>query len=78
MCRELGGRKEGVSAVIGVILMVAVTIVIAVVLLALLSAYNMPDQPYSVGVMAEERNVGGTTTLYITYYGGQDSAEFLF
>lgn len=74
MFREFA-EKRGVSPVIGVILMVAATIMIASVLIAMLNAFNLPGQPYLVSVMAEERNAGGTTTLYVTYYGGQDSAE---
>ena len=75
MFGEFGVRKKGVSAVIGVILMVAATIVIAAVLLAMLSAFNMPDQPYLVSVIAEEKNVGGITTLYVIYMGGPDHIE---
>jgi flagellin-like protein len=74
MFGEFGGRRKGVSAVIGVILMVAATIVIAAVLLAMLSAFNMPNQPYLVSVMAEERIIGGIPTLYMIYMGGPDHA----
>jgi flagellin-like protein len=55
MFRDFAGKK-GVSSVIGVILMVAATIMIAGVLIAMLVTYNLPSEPYSVSVMVEERN----------------------
>jgi flagellin-like protein len=62
MFRDFAGKK-GVSSVIGVILMVAATIVIAAVLIAMLVTYNMPSEPYSVSVMVEERNLAGKENL---------------
>ena len=68
-------RKRGVSPVIGVILMVAATIVIAAVVLAMLGGFTAPSRTYIVAVTAEERNPAGILTLYVTYQGGPDHSE---
>ena len=49
-------RKKGVSPVIGVILMVAATIVIAAVVLAMLGGFQAPATSKTVGVSASRVN----------------------
>jgi flagellin-like protein len=65
--------KKGVSPVIGVILMVAATIVIAAVVIAMLGGFAPPSKPYLVSVTAEQRVVEGTPRIYVTYQGGPDA-----
>ena len=67
--------EKGVSPVIGVILMVAATIVIAAVVLGMLGGFSLPGKVYSISVTAEERNIGGTPTIYVTYHGGPDAGS---
>ena len=67
--------EKGVSPVIGVILMVAATIVIAAVVMGMLGGFGPPSKVYSISVTAEERNPGGTPTIYITYHGGPDAGS---
>ena len=67
--------ERGVSPVIGVILMVAATIVIAAVVMGMLGGFGPPSKVYSISVTAEERNPGGTPTIYITYHGGPDAGS---
>jgi len=64
-------RKKGVSPVIGVILMVAATIVIAAVVLAMLGGFGPPKRTYTVGVTASRAPDGNVT---VTYLGGPDAA----
>jgi len=64
-------RKKGVSPVIGVILMVAATIVIAAVVLAMLGGFQAPKQQYLVTATASADIPG--TALYVTYHGGPDA-----
>jgi flagellin-like protein len=47
-------RKKGVSPVIGVILMVAATIVIAAVVLAMLGGFAPPAKSYVIGLSAKQ------------------------
>ena len=68
-------NEKGVSPVIGVILMVAATIVIAAVVLGMLGGFSLPGKVYSISVTAEERNIGGTPTIYVTYHGGPDAGS---
>jgi flagellin-like protein len=63
-------RKKGVSPVIGVILMVAATIVIASVVLAMLGGFGPPKKTYSIGVTANRAPDGNVT---VTYIGGPDA-----
>ncbi len=65
-----GGGKEGVSAVIGVILTVAATVVIAAVLLAWIGAFNLPQPPHAVLVTAKHIN---STHIEVIFMGGPDS-----
>jgi flagellin-like protein len=66
-------RKKGVSPVIGVILMVAATIVIAAVVLAMLGGFTAPRTQYMVTATASTDALG--TTAYVTYHGGPDAAQ---
>ena len=70
MGRDFAGGKKGVSAVIGVILTVAATIVIAAVLLAWLGAFTPPQAPHYVLVTAEHIN---STHIQVIFMGGPDS-----
>ena len=63
--------KRGVSPVIGVILMVAATIVIAGVVMGMLGGFGPPKKAYTVTATATENATG---YIYITYNGGPDSA----
>ena len=63
--------KRGVSPVIGVILMVAATIVIAGVVMAMLGGFGPPKKQYMVTASASENATG---YIYVTYNGGPDSA----
>ena len=63
--------KRGVSPVIGVILMVAATIVIAGVVMAMLGGFGPPKSAYIVTASASENATG---YIYVTYNGGPDSA----
>ena len=65
-------RKKGVSPVIGVILMVAATIVIAAVVLAMLGGFQAPSRQYVVMATATCNATG--TGVFVTYQGGPDSA----
>jgi flagellin-like protein len=65
-----GRRKKGVSPVIGVILMVAATIVIAAVVLAMLGGFTAPKRQYLVTATAAEN---ATSYIHVTYTGGPDA-----
>jgi len=67
--------KRGVSPVIGVILMVAATIVIAAVVIAMLGGFSAPGKTYTVMATADKRFDGTNYDLYVTYQGGPDHAE---
>ena len=62
--------KRGVSPVIGVILMVAATIVIAGVVMAMLGGFGPPKKQYLVTASASENTTG---YIYVTYNGEPDS-----
>jgi len=63
--------EKGVSPVIGVILMVAATIVIAAVVLGMLGGFGPPKKTYVVAVSAS-RTAGGKVT--VTFEGGPDAS----
>jgi len=63
--------EKGVSPVIGVILMVAATIVIAAVVLGMLGGFGPPKKTYVVAVSAS-RTTGGNIT--VTFEGGPDAS----
>ena len=65
-------RKKGVSPVIGVILMVAATIVIAAVVLAMLGGFQAPSRLYIVTASATTNATG--ERIDVTYNGGPDHA----
>jgi flagellin-like protein len=71
--------KSGVSPVIGVILMVAATIVIAGVVMAMLGGFGPPKRVYMVTATASEMmNTTGTTIaadITITCTGGPDANQ---
>ena len=69
--RSNSRSKRGVSPVIGVILMVAATIVIAGVVMAMLGGFGPPKKQYLVTASASENTTG---YIYVTYNGGPDSA----
>jgi len=52
--------------------MVAATIVIAGVVMGMLGGFSPPSKTYSVAASAEERYIGGTLTITVTYQGGPD------
>ena len=63
--------KRGVSPVIGVILMVAATIVIAGVVMGMLGGFSPPRQNYVVTATATSNAAG--TSIAVTYQGGPDA-----
>ena len=68
--------EKGVSPVIGVILMVAATIVIAAVVLGMLGGFNPPKKAYTINVQASRVDVDGDgfDDIKVTYMGGPDAA----
>ena len=70
--------EKGVSPVIGVILMVAATIVIAAVVMAMLGGFGPPKKTYTVTATASEAydldGDGNHPDIEITYHGGPDNA----
>ena len=65
--------KRGVSPVIGVILMVAATIVIAGVVMGMLGGFKTPKRTYSVAATAEQRYDGTNYDIIVTFQGGPDA-----
>lgn len=66
-------REEAVSPVIGVILMVAITVILAAVIAAFVfgMAGNV-NKTKSIGVVAEQVN---GTAIVVTNHGGKDQSE---
>ena len=60
--------EKGVSPVIGVILMVAATIVIAAVVLAMLGGFTPPKRTYTISLTATQEG----DDIIVTYNGGPD------
>jgi len=75
--RSVDGKrsKKGVSPVIGVILMVAATIVIAAVVIAMLGGFSPPSQTYVVMATTEVRTGGTGYMVVVTYQGGPDADQ---
>jgi len=75
MIQKIRSDKKGVSPVIGVILMVAATIVIAAVVIAMLGGFTAPTTPPTMlfGVVDAD-GAGPDTLIKITQTGG-DSAS---
>ena len=63
--------RKGVSPVIGVILMVAATIVVAAVVLGMLGGFGPPKKSYSISVSASRMPDGN---ISVTFVGGPDAA----
>ena len=68
--------EKGVSPVIGVILMVAATIVIAAVVMGMLGGFGPPKKAYTINVQASRVDVDGDglDDIRVTYMGGPDAA----
>ena len=70
--------KKGVSPVIGVILMVAATIVIAAVVMGMLGSFGPPKKTYVVMATASERintTDNSKTDIIVTFTGGPDADQ---
>jgi flagellin-like protein len=65
-------NDEAVSPVIGVILMVAITVILAAVIAAFV--FGMAGNIQKTKVVAATASHSGTT-IYVTYNGGQDHAQ---
>jgi len=69
--------EKGVSPVIGVILMVAATIVIAAVVMGMLGGFGPPKKLYTINVQASRVDADGDgkmDDIRVTYMGGPDAA----
>jgi len=75
MIQKIRRDKKGVSPVIGVILMVAATIVIAAVVIAMLGGFGPPRTNYMVTATATERIIAGVPSIDIIYNGGPDAGQ---
>jgi len=64
-------NEDAVSPVIGVILMVAITVILAAVIAAFV--FGMAGNISKTKIVAATAAQQGTTTIYITYQGGQDA-----
>ena len=70
--------EKGVSPVIGVILMVAATIVIAAVVMGMLGSFGPPKKTYVVMATASERintTTPDKTDIIVTFTGGPDADQ---
>ncbi len=72
---KLRENEDAVSPVIGVILMVAVTVILAAVIAAYVfgMAGTVDTKNKVVAATASARTVDGVKTIYITYHGGPDA-----
>ncbi|MFA6331892.1 MAG: type IV pilin N-terminal domain-containing protein [Methanoregula sp.] len=70
-------NDEAVSPVIGVILMVAITVILAAVIAAFVfgMAGNIQKSKVVAATASEVTNSAGDHIISITYQGGQDSAD---
>jgi flagellin-like protein len=66
-------NEEAVSPVIGVILMVAITVILAAVIAAFV--FGMAGNVQKTKVVAATASQQGQTTIYVTYQGGQDAIQ---
>jgi flagellin-like protein len=66
-------NEEAVSPVIGVILMVAITVILAAVIAAFV--FGMAGNVQKTKVVAATAAQQGATTIYVTYQGGQDANQ---
>ena len=65
-------NEDAVSPVIGVILMVAITVILAAVIAAFV--FGMAGNIQKTKVVAATAAQSGANTIYVTYQGGQDQA----
>ncbi|WP_424357219.1 type IV pilin [Methanocella sp. MCL-LM] len=73
MVKKFAKNDEGVSAVIGVILMVAITVILAAVIAAFVfSMSNGVSKPYTVGITIKKTASGD---VLITNAGGPDVGQ---
>ncbi|WP_148266660.1 type IV pilin [Methanocella arvoryzae] len=73
MVKKFAKNDEGVSAVIGVILMVAITVILAAVIAAFVfSMSNGVSKPYTVGITIKKTTSGD---VLITNVGGPDVGQ---
>jgi flagellin-like protein len=70
---KLMKNEEAVSPVIGVILMVAITVILAAVIAAFV--FGMAGNISKTKIVAATASQQGATTIYVTYQGGQDAAQ---
>ena len=68
---KLMKNEEAVSPVIGVILMVAITVILAAVIAAFV--FGMAGNIQKTKIVAATAAQQGATTIYVTYQGGQDA-----
>jgi flagellin-like protein len=69
-------NEEAVSPVIGVILMVAITVILAAVIAAFV--FGMAGNIQKTKVVAATASKPSSSVIVVTYNGGQDAASFLF
>jgi flagellin-like protein len=73
MFKKFANNDEGVSAVIGVILMVAITVILAAVIAAFVfGMVGGTKRGYTVAATAQRT---GPTQIVVSYHGGQDSSH---
>jgi len=66
-------NEDAVSPVIGVILMVAITVILAAVIAAFV--FGMAGNISKTKIVAATASQQGASTIYITYQGGQDHTQ---
>ena len=66
-------NEDAVSPVIGVILMVAITVILAAVIAAFV--FGMAGNINKTKVVAATASQQGANTILVTYQGGQDNAD---
>ena len=67
-------NEDAVSPVIGVILMVAITVILAAVIAAFV--FGMAGNIQKTKVVAATVSQPTSTSIFVTYQGGQDSSTF--
>ena len=66
-------NEDAVSPVIGVILMVAITVILAAVIAAFV--FGMAGNISKTKIVAATASQQGATTIFVTYQGGQDAVQ---
>jgi flagellin-like protein len=66
-------NEDAVSPVIGVILMVAITVILAAVIAAFV--FGMAGNISKTKIVAATASQQGASTIYVTYQGGQDAVS---